>query len=66
MQRRTRRSTSIMGGAAPDTIIGRADADRAGARPLPQVRKRVQMCIAASRETVSLICNFATDEFLRK
>ena len=22
-----------MGGAAPDTIIGRADADRAGARP---------------------------------
>src|SRR5271165_1752345 len=33
MQRRTRRSTSTMGGAAPGTIIGRADADRAGARP---------------------------------
>ena len=33
MQRRTRRSTSTIGGAAPDTIIGRADADRAGARP---------------------------------
>ena len=33
MQRRTRRSTSTMGGAAPDTIIGRADAERAGARP---------------------------------
>ena len=33
MQRRTRRSTSTIGGAAPDTIIGGADADRAGARP---------------------------------
>src|SRR5271165_5432114 len=33
MQRRTRRSVSTLGGAAPDTIIGRAAADRAGARP---------------------------------
>ena len=31
--RRTRRSASTIGGAAPDTIIGRAAADRAGARP---------------------------------
>jgi hypothetical protein len=34
MQRRTRRSASTIGGAAPDTIIGSAAADRAGARPL--------------------------------
>ena len=34
MQRRTRRSASAFGGAAPDTIIGRAAADCAGARPL--------------------------------
>src|SRR5580692_10038515 len=33
VQRRTRRSASTIGGAAPDTIIGRAAADRAGARP---------------------------------
>ena len=33
MQRRTRRSASTIGGAAPDTIIGRAAEDRAGARP---------------------------------
>src|ERR1700736_4118926 len=33
MQRWTRRSASTIGGAAPDTIIGRAAADRAGARP---------------------------------
>ena len=33
MQHRTRRSASTIGGAAPDTIIGRAAADRAGARP---------------------------------
>src|SRR5271166_6503417 len=32
MERRTRRSASTIGGAAPDTIIGRAAADRAGAR----------------------------------
>ena len=34
LQRRTRRSASTIGGAARDTIIGRADADRVGARPL--------------------------------
>ena len=33
LQRRTRRSVSTLGGAAPDTIIGRAAADHAGARP---------------------------------
>ena len=33
IQRRTRRSASTIGGAAPDSIIGRAAADRAGARP---------------------------------
>ena len=33
MERRTRRSPSTIGGAAPDTIIGGAAADRAGARP---------------------------------
>src|SRR5271165_2199135 len=32
MQRRTRRNASTIGGAAPDTIIGRAAAHRAGAR----------------------------------
>src|SRR5271166_5251704 len=46
MQRRTRRSASTIGGAAPDTIIGRAAADRAGARPYRATRceKRVEMC----------------------
>src|SRR5271166_1947000 len=38
MQRRTRRSVSTIGGAAPDTIIGRAAADRAGARPYRATR----------------------------
>ena len=38
MQRRTRRSASTIGGAAPDTIIGRAAADRAGARPYTATR----------------------------
>ena len=33
VQRRTRQSASTIGGAAPDSIIGRAAADRAGARP---------------------------------
>src|SRR5271165_3074784 len=32
LQRRTRRSVSTLEGAAPDRIIGRATADRAGAR----------------------------------
>ena len=54
MQRRTRRSTSTMGGAAPDTIIGRAAAARAGARPAPQVRKHVEMCVVGSRRSASL------------
>ena len=34
MQRRTRRNASTIGGAAPDTTIDRADADRSGARPI--------------------------------
>src|SRR5208337_2559953 len=38
MQRRTRRSASTIGGAAPDTIIGHAAADRAGARPYRATR----------------------------
>src|SRR5271166_498985 len=38
MQRRTRRSASTIGGAASDTIIGRAAADRAGARPYRAAR----------------------------
>ena len=41
MQRRTRRSASTLGGAAPDTIIGRAAADRAGARPYQSQRHRL-------------------------
>ena len=40
IQRRTRRSASTIGGAAPDTIIGRAAADRAGARPYVRLRVR--------------------------
>ncbi len=35
MQRRTRRNASTIGGAAPDTTIGRADPVRSGARPGP-------------------------------
>ena len=46
MQRRTRRSVSTLGGAAPDTIIRRATADRAGARPY-----RATRCENASPET---------------
>jgi hypothetical protein len=38
MQRRTRWSAATLGGAAPDTIIGRAAADRAGARPFRATR----------------------------
>ena len=33
MRRRTRRSASTIGGGTPDMTIGRAHADRAGARP---------------------------------
>jgi hypothetical protein len=46
VQRRTRRSASTIGSAAPDTIIGRAAADRAGARPY-----RATPCENASPET---------------
>jgi hypothetical protein len=46
IQRRTRRSASTIGGAAPDSIIGRAAADRAGARPY-----RATRCENASPET---------------
>ena len=50
VQRRTRRSASTIGGAAPDTIIGRAAADRAGARPYCHtLRKRVEMFHDGSR-----------------
>ena len=40
LQHRTRRSASTIGGAAPDTIIGRAAADRAGARPYRAMCRR--------------------------
>ena len=50
VKRRTRRSTSTMGCAAPDTIIGRAAADRAGARPyVPHVAKMRRSRPRASR-----------------
>ena len=52
LQRRTRRSVSTLGGAAPDTIIGRAVADRAGARPyrahVAKTRRNVPRRIAPS------------------
>ena len=40
VRRRTRRSASTIGGGTPDMTIGRADADRAGARPY--LRRRVR------------------------
>jgi hypothetical protein len=53
LQRRTRRSVSTLGGAAPDTIIGRAAADRAGARPyrahVAKTRRNVPRRIARER-----------------
>src|SRR5271165_4109722 len=53
MQRRTRRSVSTPGGAAPDPIIGRAAADRAGARPyrahVAKTRRNVPRRIARER-----------------
>src|SRR5271165_7301584 len=53
MPRRTRRSVSTLGGAAPDTIIGRAAADRAGARPyrahVAKTRRNVPRRIARER-----------------
>ena len=54
MRRRTRRSASTIGGGTPDMTIGRAHADRAGARPLPHVGKRAEMCGAGSRGSASL------------
>ena len=56
MQRRTRRSASTIGGAAPDTVIGRAAADRAGARPYRATRceNASKMRIAGSRGSASL------------
>ena len=45
VQRRTRRSASTIGGAAPDTIIGRAAADCAGARPY----RALTVCWAKTR-----------------
>ncbi len=42
MQRRTRRNASTIGGAAPDTTIDRADADRSGARPYHAHTRRVR------------------------
>ena len=50
MQRRTRRSASTIGGAASDTIIGRAAADRAGARPYRATRcKNASRCASPDR-----------------
>src|SRR5271165_5195811 len=53
MPRRTRRSVSTLGGAAPDSIIGRAAADRAGARPyrahVAKTRRNEPRRIAAER-----------------
>src|SRR5580698_715455 len=46
MRRRTRRSASTIGGGTPDMTIGRAAADRAGARPY-----RATRCENASPET---------------
>jgi hypothetical protein len=49
MQSRTRRSTSTIGGAARNTSIECATADRAGARPYrADMRKRVEMRIAGA------------------
>ena len=51
IQRRTRRSASTIRGAAPDTTIGRAAADRTGARPYRATRsENASRC--ASRERV--------------
>ena len=38
MRRRTRRSAATIGGGTPDMTVGRAAADRAGARPYPDRR----------------------------
>src|SRR5271165_4906872 len=50
-------SVSTLGGAAPDTIIGRAAADRAGARPyrahVAKTRRNVPRRIARERVPTS-------------
>ncbi len=48
MQSRTRRNASTIGGAAPDTTIDRADADRSGARPYHATRAVSEACDAGS------------------
>ena len=48
MQRRTRRNASTIGGAAPDTTIDRAAADRSGARPYHATRAVSEACDAGS------------------
>ena len=58
LQRRTRRSASTIGGAAPDSTIGRAAADRAGARPyryaLRKTRRNVPLHQGFSAEMQSI------------
>ena len=53
MRRRTRRSASTIGGGTPDMTIGRAAADRAGARPyrahVAKTRRNVRRRIARER-----------------
>src|SRR5580704_10665432 len=50
MQRRTRRSASTIGGAASDTIIAPAAADRAGARPYRAARcENASKCASPDR-----------------
>ena len=39
MRRRTRRSAATIGGGTPDMTVGRAAADRAGARPYRTVAR---------------------------
>ena len=48
MQRRTRRNASTIGGAAPDTTIDRAAADRSGARPYHATHAVSEACDAGS------------------
>ena len=48
MQRRTRRNASTIGGAAPDTTIVRAAADRSGARPYHATHTVSEACDAGS------------------
>jgi len=50
MRRRTRRSASTIGGGTPDMTIGRAAADRAGARPYRATRcENAPKCAAPDR-----------------